>query len=194
MSVAEKILLLKEDFDNVFAAGEGKHTSRYSVTLAVGDGTNSVTFSVPFEPDCIFVTTHGADATASDNSVLQMVFDKRAFARYGGMYRVRRDGANTQGAMASATGGNYFRWADGVCTVEAPSSLGVNYTSGAQYVCTAVKYTDKSDKDLLSEEIQSLADSGETLSYSQKRINETVTDAEWQTLIALKPNRTFTLS
>lgn len=174
-------------------AGEAKHTARYATTLVTGDGTNVIAFKADFAPDCFFVTAHGADAVSADNAIMQMIFDARSFARYGGMYRARRNGANSHGTMASASGGTYFRWKNGICEIEVPASLSAPYISGAQYICSAVKYTDKSDRELLEEEIALLTDNGGTIEYSSARVFGTVTEAEWQTLIATKPNRTFAL-
>ena len=193
MNIAEQLLTVANNTPLVFEAGEKKHTMRYATALVVGDGTNIVTFACSFEPDCIFVTPHGADAMSADNAIMQMVFDRRSFARHGGMYRAKKDASNTQGTMASASGRTYFAWADGICTVEVPSSLNAPYITGTQYICSAVKYTDKSDRELLEEEIALLAETGASIQYSKKRINDTVTEAEWQALIAQKPNRTFTL-
>lgn len=179
----------------VYGAGEAKHTSRYATFFAVGDGTNIISFNCPFKPDSFFVTAHGASAMSADNAIMQMVFDARSFARYGGMYRARKDRSHTHGTMASSSGGNYFRWADGVCAVEVPASLGTPYISGAQYIATAVKYTDKSDRELLEEEISLLADTGETIQYSKARVLSVMTEAEWDAFTkTAKPSRTFTLS
>ena len=193
MSVADKLLTVANNVSRVFAAGEAKHTARYAAAIAVGDGTRFMSFAVPFEADLFCVAAHGAEALSNSNSVLQLVFDSRAFAKRGGCYRILQDGAPSGGYFSSATGGNYFKVADGICTVEAPASLGVNFINGTQYACTAVKYTDKSDGELLEEEIALLSDTGEVLEYSSARVLSTVTEEEWQTLIANKPNRTFTL-
>ena len=192
MSIAEKLVTIANNMPLVFEAGERKHTSRYATALVKGDGTNIISFNCPFKPDCFFVTPHGASAIGA-TAIQQMVFDARSFARYGGIYRIRKDGTNTQGTMASASGGNYFRWADGACTIECPSALSVTYLADAQYICTAIKYTDKSDRELLDDEISLLTNEARTIEYSKARINATVTDAEWQTMIAHLTNITFSL-
>lgn len=194
MSIADKLSEIANGIPLIFAAGEEKHTSRYAVAFVTGDGTNIISFACPFEPDCFFVTAHGGAAISADNAIMQMVFDARSFARYGGMYRSRKGGANSQGTFSSATGGNYFGRSDGACTLEVPSSLNAPYINGAQYICTAVKYTDKSDRELLEEEIELLSDVGGAVQYSKARINATVTEEEWQEIIAAKENWTFTLS
>lgn len=193
MSIADKLITVAENLPKVFEAGEKKHKMRYAVSLGVGDGTNEISFDCPFEPDCVTVSTHGAEAVSAANSVRQMSFDLRSFARYGGIYLIRRSGANINGNFSSGTGKDYFQWANGTCTVIVPQELNVGYLVGAQYICTAVKYTDKSDRELLEDEIMSLAETGEELLYSKTKVNETLSDTEWQLLIANKPKRTFTL-
>ncbi len=193
MSVADKLLEVANGLVLVFEAGENKHKMRYATSLGTGDGTNEISFDCPFEPDAVTVTTHGADAMYAADSVRQMSFDFRSFARYGGIYLIRQSGANINGNFTSATGKNYFRWANGTCTAMVPQSLNAGYIGGVPYICTAVKYTDKSDKALLEEEILSLAETGEILQYSKARVNATLGDEEWQSLIAKKPKRTFTL-
>ena len=193
MSIADKLSEIASDLPRVFEAGEKKHTARYKTALVAGDGTNIISFEVPFEPDCVFVTAHGAEATTSVSGAMQMIFDIRSFANIGGMYRVRQNSKNTQGAISSASGKNYFRIADGLCSVEVPSVLNSVYPNGVQYIITAVKYTDKSDRELLYDEISMLADMGGAVEYSSARVLATVSEEEWQTLIASKPNRTFTL-
>lgn len=181
-----------EGYNEGYSEGEAQHTVRYATAFVKGDGTNVILFRADFKPDCFFVTPHGASAIGA-TAIQQMIFDARSFARYGGMYRIRKDGTNTQGTMASASGGNYFKWADGMCTVECPSALGVNYIADAQYICTVVKYTNKTDRELLEEEIAMLSNEARTIEYSKTRINATVTDAEWQTMIAPLTNITFSL-
>ena len=193
MSIAEKLLTIANNVPRVHLAGEKKHTARYAAALATGDGTNVISFDVPFEPDYISVMRHGADAEAAQYSVRQLTLDARSFARIGGLYMIRKDGSNSHGNFSSATAKNYFRWADGGCTVGVPAALGVPYVDGAEYICVAVKYTDKSDYELLCDEISLLADEGKALSYSSARVLGTVTEEEWQTLIAQKPSRDFTL-
>ena len=194
MNIADMLLEIANDLPRVFAAGEAKHTSRYVSGLALGDGTKVITIDSPFEPDCFFVTAHGADANSAKNSVLQMFFDRRTFARIGGFYRINQNGSVGNGNFTTASGGNYLYYADGKCVFEIPSSLGVTFVNGAQYAVAAVKITDKSDRELLEEEISLLEESGDALSYSSARVLATVSEEEWQTLIATKPNRTFTLS
>lgn len=193
MSIAEKLVTIANNMPLVFEAGEKKHTSRYATALVVGDGGNIVSFPCSFEPDFISVSYHGADAMASDNSMLLISANKKAFARISGMHREVRSGSMMHGNISATGVATYFRYSNGTCTVEAPASLGAYYTNNTQYVCVAVKYTDKSDRELIEEEIALLSETGATLEYSRTRVLATMTQAEWETLIATKPNRSFTL-
>ena len=175
-----------------FAAGEAKHTSRYMTALVTGDGTKNISFACPFEPDYIAVKYHGADASSAAAAVTCMVFDRRSFALHGGYYIVRLTGKNYIGTVGSATGGAYFSWENGACTVTSPVGSAL-YIDGCQYICVAVKYTDKSDRELLEEEISRLSDTGGELYYSEQRVTEVMTEEEWQEIIAAKENWTFTL-
>ena len=192
MSIAEKLVEVANKIPLVYSAGEAKHTSRYAVDLVVGDGTKNISFACPFEPDYIAVEYHGADASSAAASLTGMHFDRRSFALNGGFYMVRMNSQNYIGTVGSATGRNYFVYANGVCTVKIP--LNVTYIGGCQYICTAVKYTDKSDRELLEEEISLLADTGDALVYSKTRVLSVMTEAEWDAFTkSTKPNRTFTL-
>lgn len=193
MSIADKLLEIANNVPLVYAAGEKKHTSKYATALVTGDGTNSISFDVPFEPDAVFVTYHGADVFAVANSALAAVFDFRSFAEQAGVLRVRRNSSNMQANVSAATGKTVFNVADGGCTVTLPSAYGTPFLNGTQYVCTAVKYTDKSDRELLEEEIALLANETRTIEYSKSRIYATVTAAEWQLMIAHLDNITFSL-
>ena len=196
MSIADKLSEVAKNVQKVFEAGESKHKMRYATAFVTGDGTNTVSWDCPFEPDVMYVTVNGAEGNFTPKSILFMTFDFRAFARYGGHYRfLDAAGTRMQGNMSSGSGRNYFKYANGKCEVTLPvtQSTEAYYNENSRYVCAAVKYTDKSDGELLCEEIAQLADTGEVLQYSKARINATVSDAEWQTLIANKPNRTFTL-
>ena len=193
MNTAFKLLKIASNVPLVYAAGEKKHTSRYVTAFVTGDGTNSISFDVPFKPDAVFVTYHGANVFAVSNSLLQAVFDFRSFAPTSGMYRVQIGGSVKQGAVSNANGRDYFRYADGVCTVEVLASYGTPFLSGTQYVCTAVKYTDKTDKELLAEEIALLPNDSRTVQYSRDRVYGAVTEEEWAEIIGPKDNITFTL-
>ena len=194
MSLADKLLEVANNLPRVFEAGEQKHKMRYQSVLIRGNGTGALQFDCPFKPDYILVAAHDADAHSAVNSVILAAFDFRTFAMVGGFLRTRQSGSYKNNAVTATTGVNYFLWADGLCTVAPPSSYNVVYPTDVRYICTAVRYTDKSDKELLEEEIALLADTGGTIQYSESRINETVTDAEWQALIAQKSGRTFALS
>lgn len=193
MKTALKLLEIANNVPLVYAAGEKKHTSKYATALVTGDGTNTISFAVPFEPDAVFVTYHGANVFAVSNSLLQAVFDFRSFATSSGMYRVYREGKFLQGAVSNANGRDYFRYADGVCTVEVLASYGTPFLSGTQYVCTAVKYTDKTDKELLAEEISLLPNDSRTVQYSRDRVYGAVTEEEWAEIIGGKNKITFSL-
>ena len=194
MNTALKLLTIANNVPLVYAAGEKKHTSKYATAFVTGDGTNTISFDVPFEPDAVFVTYHGADVFAVANSALTAVFDFRSFASNAGVLRVRRNSSNMQANVSAVNGKTVFNVVDGNCTVTVPSAYGTPFLSGTQYVCTAVKCTDKTDRELLEEEIALLPNSARTVEYSSARVLDTLTEAEWQTLIATKPNITFTLA
>ena len=183
MSVAEKLIEVANKIPLVYSAGEAKHTSRYAVAFVTGDGTKNISFDCPFEPDYIAVQYHGAAASSAAASVTGMYFDRRAFAFHGGFYTVRLNSTNYIGTVGSATGGDYFTWADGICEVIIPSKLNATYIDGCQYICTAVKYTDKSDRELLEEELSLLEPTGGTLYYSEARVTSVMTIEEFEALI-----------
>lgn len=193
MNTAFKLLTIANNVPLVYAAGEKKHTSKYATALVTGGGTNTISFAVPFEPDAVFVTYHGADVFAVTNSALTAVFDFRSFASDAGLLRVRRNSSNMQANVSAANGKTVFNVADGTCTVIVPSAYGTPFLSGTQYVCTAVKYTDKTDRELLEEEIALLPNDTRTIKYSRDRVYGVVTEAEWSAIIGPKNKITFML-
>lgn len=189
MSVAEKLIEVANKIPLVYSAGEAKHTSRYAVAFVVGDGTKNISFDCPFEPDYIAVQYHGAEASSAVYSVTGMYFDRRAFAFHGGFYTVRKNSQNLIGPVGSETGGDYFKWENGICTVIAPL---YTYIKGCQYICTAVKYTDTYTNDeelhkvlkaLLVEELSRLEPTGDTLYYSKARVTSVMKIEDFEALI-----------
>ena len=199
MSVSEKLTAVAENVAKVYAAGEVKsdarHSLLYKTEFAAGNGGTEMVFDCPFEPDAFCLTSWSPLA----NDVISVhicVGDYRTFGKFGGMIKARVSSGDTYSRISAATLRNYYAYSDGSMKFTVPNTTlyeGVCFDTQLMYSFAAVKYTDKSDYELLSEDIALLNDVGGSVTYSQARVNATVTEEEWLALIATKPNWTFTL-
>lgn len=161
----------------------------------VGDGSDTATFHLPFEPDEIQV--FGFDPTVINTGYLMAFsYDLRAFGICAGyVYYGNSKGGATATIFSDAKAKlRYSRTEDGTATVKGigASNAVVNFGAGFPYTVAAVKYVDKSDKERITDFVNRLTGSG-TASLQQAKVNAAFTDDEWAALIATKPNWTFTM-
>ena len=204
MSIAEKLTAIAEKVPLVFKAGESAEAARcagkHFVTTAVGDGTGTLVFDMPFEPDFIIISSFNAYIQKKPDQILYLLYDLRALGMISGtgLYLKKDDGTVTLPMMTATTTKKRFLIADGVCTVtnipiSATTGNPTVFSEGEEYFISAIKYIDKTDKERMTEYINALSDDGGTVTLSQVKKEANFTEEEWATLIAAKPNWTFNL-
>jgi len=169
----------------------------FFVRTVNGDGTGTLAVEIPFSPDALLVYTQSPYAAAETYQNIMTVYDLRTFLRYCGMNRViaTSNTWNTQALLNQSEKRPVY--ASGVLSVAPGTVVGGHtcvYNASVPYTVVAVKYTEKSDRELLTEVIAGLPDSAYTATFSQYRVNATVTESEWAALTQTKPNVTFALT
>lgn len=206
MSVADKLTRINENVPKVYEAGkveaEAICQAKHFATVMPGSGTTSLSFHVPFEPDLLLVV--GFDPTAwltATSGAMAFIYDPKAMGFLAGAT------INSTGTSANPTArvaamrhvdaeAKYARTEDGTVTLQKVStnSSGVYaaFPQNVIYSITAVKYTDKTDKERITEMVSGLTGTG-TISIRATMVNEAFTDDEWNALIATKSGWTFKL-
>lgn len=195
----------------VYNAAERQCAAKHFVAVVTGSGTSEMAISVPFDPDAVFVICHSAYAASLANGStgywMDLRFNRRNAARYSGYFMAvppNADRTNTR--VSASTALEICTYSDGMLRFNAVNATLQKYVwrSDLQYLFTAVQYSDKTDAELLAEEIALLPDAtGGTVEYSLFRVNEIFetasgandgsTSAAWAALVATKPKWTFTL-
>jgi hypothetical protein len=200
MTVAEKLTEIADNMPLVYAAGaaerEKELAQKYYIGEIEGKDSNTLTLDLPFLPDSVSVCTFGALAMSTGLTYNMFTLNRRAFGkRVAAMGLLDGSLTNRFAAINMSAADNYIA-VDGNRILFTPPQSSYYATSlwrsGVRYLVTAVR-SDKSDTELLAEEIAELSDEGGSITFSEKRIGETVSDEEWAELIAAKPNWTFEL-
>lgn len=185
---------------DVFGAGGAAKDSEWRERVYVGEvgfaDTNGITVELPFVPDKLCVISFDALTMSTPYTYYLLAFDRAAFAQRCAQMSLLNDSLSIQSAgLANATRDTYFTVTDNGVTFTPPQSSFFAtslWRSGAKYFVMAYR-SGKTDRQLLEEEIAALPADGDSVTFSQKRVLETVTEAEWETLIAAKPNWSFNL-
>lgn len=183
----------------VYAAGEAAEAARcaakHYVAVIEGNGETSISFHVPFEPDFLVVMCYNPRAWGGGGGTLvgQFVYDIRAFGMVSAQAVVyQSDGGKSQLMTPSSVLSRYSRAEDGTITLENVGSTTGSFAAGMGYIVTAGKYTDRTDKELITEFVRSLGGSG-SVSINQAKVDTAFTSEEWAALIAEKPDWTFSM-
>ncbi len=164
----------------------------------IGDGSGSVSFHVPFEPDAVQIYGYDTKVLNMPNTLLTFGFDLRALGRLGGtlFYSSSGNGSavGNQAAGYSRVLERYSRTEDGVVTIKdvGGTSVSLVFGNGCLYTAVAVKYTEQTDKERITDFVNRLTGSG-TAALNKAKVEAAFTNDEWAALIATKPNWTFTL-
>ncbi|MBQ3134697.1 MAG: hypothetical protein IJB75_02660 [Oscillospiraceae bacterium] len=188
---------LQTKYDEGVAVGEHNGAAacaaRHFVHNFVGDGTGSVSFRVPFEPDAIKIIGFDPRCHVTTYAAFEFTADLRAFGQLGGgVSYVTSEGSTTTSRYTTKSVLNrYSRTEDGVITIgNLNSSLPLVFPSGFAYTAIAVKYTEQTDKERITDFVKGLTGSG-TVTLHQAKVNAAFPDDEWVALIATKPGWTF---
>lgn len=192
---------MAQEIPTVFEAGaaagreerEQECQMEHFATVLPGSGTDTLTFHVPFEPDAVTIIGFDPVALAVNRTVMFFNYDLRAFGILGGFIQGSYNQKTTSIAMTTESAKTrYSRREDGTVTIGNcnPDSASHLFTAGVMYSVTAVKYTDKTDRERITEMVTGLTGSG-SLILNKGKVNAAFTDEEWAALIAQKPNWTF---
>ena len=195
MSIAEKLVTIAENEPKVYEAGlnEGAEicAAKHFVHNFEGDGSASVSFYVPFEPDAVQIIGFSPFANTKEYALTMFVCDCRAFGLLGGLASFGSStGALTNSMQTTKSVLNRYSQAeDGIVTIK-NIATSVVFDPSYTYTAIAVKYTEQTDKERITDFVNGLTGSG-TVTLNQTKVNAAFTDDEWVALIATKPNWTF---
>lgn len=207
MSIADKLTTIAENQQRVYAAGEAAAENRcaekYFTAEFYGNDTTSCTINIPFEPDVITVGGYEPTFLVGQGLVFLITCDYSAFGMAGGYAVVRASGTNMYPIMltsksiltkCSRADNGDITFSNFTTTMSNGATLIGKFASNIKYTIVATKYTDKTDKERITEFINNLSDSeGGSLTFNQNKVNAAFTGEEWDSLIATKPSWTFAM-
>lgn len=203
MTTMEKLAAVGKNQPKVFEAGKQKAKevclAQHFAKQVVGDGSQKLQLHIPFEPDQIFVTGFYPSGYKKANAISLFAADLASFSYIGALSTVYTAGG-TLGSSVMTTVSvrkRYQRAEDGIVTIEnvvgSPTSTVGFFEKGMPYVVTAVRYDKAPDHERIAEFVRGLTGSGTVMLNAQK-VHAAFTEEAWQSLIAEKPDWTFTLN
>lgn len=173
-----------------------KCKTRHYTEIKRGDGSNVFSVNCGFEPDCFAVFSFAAYPFSQASTVQCLVNDRRSVGQYAS-YRFSTDESALQNGsrISNSASSKQFTCFDGVMKYDGSvSSVAASlvFDENTDYVAVCMKYTDESDREIITREVNAMPD-GSTVTFSQYKVNGAFTEDEWQSLIATKPNSTFNL-
>ena len=187
---------IPEVFAAGFGAGEAAQKAVCFQATVLGSGTQYLSLEIPFEPDYFTVLAFNPYPTTVPYSEIALAIDLGTFYTHLGVSVYIKSTSGFSTARIPDALRTLYTYEDGVFTVNAGTQSNIPniWRTGTYYKVCAVKRM-LSDKDALTREINALPDdeSG-TVTFVGSRVSAAVTDDEWATLIAAKPNWTFTLA
>ena len=184
----------------VFTAGEKaeakKIAAKHLIQTVFGNGTDTLTFAVPFEPDTVTITTNNYRAVSAGQIMYYNVNLRSVSPYLGSMRALKSDESTTSfGTFNQSNISQVYSYADGMVSVMIPSAFGIVFRDDCELVVIAEKYETRTDGEIITDIITRLDnDEGGSCTFSQAVKDAAFTDDEWAALIATKPNWTFTLA
>ena len=182
-----------EGYDQGEMDGHARCTEKHFATTVLGNGETSISFQIPFEPDCLLINCGDSDLFGASTAMVASVYlDLASFGMIGGVGQVGTTGGFKNQAMTTTSIYNrYSRAEDGTVTLGNINSSTVSvFKANRPYVVFAVKYVEQTDKERITEYVRSLGDSG-SVTLNQAKVSAAFSDEEWAALIAEKPGWTF---
>jgi len=202
--IAEKLRQVADNLPLLYEAGKRECQNRHFAAVVTGDGTGELTLPIPFEPDLIEVVNHDPVIRATKGIISFCQIDFSALGQLGGLFGITSGpssgnalGTYTNVLMASfGLSSRCRRNADGTVTLHNFSYDGVPGVWGkdVDYVVTAVRCVDKSDRQRMEENIRRLPEDGAYKIYiQQEKMEAAFTQEQWDALIAERPGYTFVM-
>ena len=207
MVLSEKLKAVADNVPLVFDAGfeRGMEVclAKHDAKIVYGSGTDQLTFSVPFEPDVLYIFTNSPDIRTRTAISAYIELDFTCFGMLAGKIGVT-SGNNGTGAYANLLKSNttmvsmYSRSDDGTVTIQNAGYSNINggnyvFGEGVPYMVLAVKLELKDLKTRMTESVARLPDEKCVAYYQTQKKQAAFTDEAWAALIATKPNCTFNL-
>ena len=197
--IAEKLRQVAENLPRIYEAGKKPCLENHFVAALTGDGTDKLNVPIFFEPDILSISGYEPGAYKKANALAQFYADLSGFgflAATSSVYNAAGSLAST--AMTTETVLNRFdRQADGTLTITnirgTSDDKAAVFQEGVSYVVMAARYEKKPLRERIEDYVASLTGSG-TAMLSRRKVFEAFTQAQWDALIATKPNWTFTLN
>lgn len=192
---ADKLSLDKmaEQIPEIAAKCKGRHYTE----IKCGDGTNVFSVNCGFEPDCFVVFSYAGYPLIQANTVQCLVYDRRGMGQYTAYrYSTNESAVQTSTRISNVSAATQFTYSDGVMKYDGSKSSiakSLVFDENTDYIAVCVKYTDESDAEIITREVNALPDTGGTVTFSELKVNGAFTDDEWATLIEKKPTWTFNL-
>lgn len=178
-------------------AGEAECSARHFVGKMYGSGTKSLTFGIPFYPDSILIAAVNPRALSAGH-IISFNCNLRGIGYYLGLtFYMASGGVISYSSTTNERLANTVSYAaeSGQLTITLPDSISVGFHSDMIYIILAERHETRTDKEIITEFVTHLDDeASDSVKLSQTKVNAAFTDDEWAELIALKPNRTFTLA
>lgn len=205
MSIADKLTTIAENQQRVYDAGkavaEHKCALKHFTAEFYGNDQTSYTINIPFEPDIVMLVAQDPTVLTATNNVFSFFADIRAFGMVGGTIVGHTTGTQliNMAMTSKSIFTRYSRAENGDVTL---TNMTINdgnkpdgiFPSNVKHTLVAAKYTDKTDKVRITEFVNGLSSSGSgSLTINQDKVNASFTTAEWNALVATKPNWTFVM-
>ena len=185
---------LQAKYDEGVTAGAALCAARHFDHSYAGDGSGSVSFYVPFEPDMVQIIGFDPTFNKKPYALASFSYDRRAFGLMGGsaLYG-QADGTVMNGYYTTVSAlTRYSRAEDGTVTIgNFSSSVPVEFSLGYPYTAIAVRYTEQTDRERIAAFVEGLTGSG-TVTLNKAKVEAAFTDDEWAGLVAARPDWTFT--
>ena len=186
--------------DIVVEASTENCSARHFVTEFYGNGQRAYTLNIPFEPDMIVLLGLDPMVFVGSSSIAICAIDLRPIGMAAGVFYLQDTGMTFYGTLMTSQSykTRYSRAANGDVTLQGltSSSPVVNgvFNKNIKYKLAAVKYTDKTDKELITDFVNGLpSDYSGSVTMNKEKVDASFTSAEWSALIATKPNWTFAM-
>lgn len=202
--IADKLRQVADNLPLVYEAGKQNCTARHFSAVVTGDGTGELMLPIPFAPDLIEVVNHDPVIRATRGTIAFCQIDFSALGQLSGLFGMTSGpssgnalGTYTNVLMASSGLANRCRRnEDGTMTLSNFSYDGLPgvWGKGVDYMVTAVRCVDKSDRQRIEENIRRLPENGTYKIYiQQEKMEAAFTREQWNALIAERPGYTFVM-
>lgn len=183
-----------------FTAGEDSQKAVCFHATMTGNGTNKLSFNVPFEPEYFCITGFNPYPASKTYTELGTFIDLGTFYSVLGVNIYNSADSSNKPKISVARMTNTYRflytYENGVFTVSAGtiSNTPIIWETKTYYNICAAK-SGLTQKERLTREITTLpSDESGTVTFVKTRVNAAVTTEEWASLIATKPSWTFKLA